>query len=61
VPSYSVATCSLITLPLADRVASGTMAAVLMSRYGPSAYPSLPLQTGPLESRDAVHERGGTG
>jgi len=24
------------------------MAAVLMSRYGPSAYPSLPLQTGPF-------------
>ena len=44
-PSYSSATCSLITLPMADLVASGTMAAVLMNRYGPSAYPSLPLQT----------------
>jgi len=43
---------------MADLVASGTMAAVLMNRYGPSAYPSLPLQTGHLESRDAVHERG---
>ena len=41
-PSYSVATCSLMTLPMADLVASATMAAVLMS---PSAYPSLPLQT----------------
>src|SRR5690348_23122 len=50
VPSYSLATCSLITLPMADLVASGTMAAVLMNRYGPSAYPRL------LESGDAVHE-----
>jgi hypothetical protein len=37
------------------------MAAVLMSRSGPGAYPWLPLQTGLLKSRDAVHERGGTG
>ena len=60
-PSYSVATCSLITLPLADLVASGATAAVLMSRYGPSAYPSLPPQTGLLKFRHAVHERGGAG
>jgi hypothetical protein len=29
------------------------MAAVLMSRYGPSVYPSLPLQTGLVKFRDA--------
>jgi len=34
---------------MADLVASGTMAAVPMSPYGPSAYPSLPLQTRSLE------------
>jgi hypothetical protein len=39
-------------------VASGAMAAVLMSRYGPGAYPSLPLQTRLLKSRDAVRDRG---
>jgi hypothetical protein len=33
------------------------MAAVLMSRCGPSVYPPLPLQTGLLKSRDAVHKR----
>jgi hypothetical protein len=37
------------------------MAAVLMSRYGPGAYPSLPLQTCLLKSLDAVRERAGTG
>jgi hypothetical protein len=46
---------------MADLVASGTMAAVLMNRYGPGAYPSLPLQTFLLESRNAVRERGVTG
>jgi len=57
VPSYSVAMYSLISLPLADLVASGATAALLlMSRYGPSAYPPLPLQTGLLKFRDAIHE-----
>ena len=56
-PSHSVAVYSLITLPLAGRVASGAMAAVLMSRYGPGAYPWLPLQTGLLKSRHAVRKR----
>ena len=56
-PSYSVAMYSLISLPLADLVASGATAALLlMSRYGPSAYPPLPLQTGLLKFRDAIHE-----
>jgi len=45
VPSYSVATYSLITLtlPLAALAASGAVAAVPVSRHGPGAYPSLPL------------------
>ncbi len=55
-PSRLVAVYSLITLPLAGRVASGAMAALLTSRYGPSAYPPLPLQTGLLKFRDAIHE-----
>ena len=55
-PSYSVAMYSFISLPLAGLVASGAMAALLMSRYGPSAYPPLPLQTGLLKFRDAIHE-----
>src|SRR5437868_9871368 len=36
---------------------SGAMAALLTSRYGPSAYPPLPFQTGLLKFGDAIHER----
>jgi len=32
------------------------MAAVLMSRYDPGAYPSSPLQTGLLESRPCLSQ-----
>jgi len=32
------------------------MAALLMSRYGRCDYPSWPVQTSLLKSRDAVHE-----
>src|SRR5689334_22105107 len=39
-----------LPLPLAVLVASGAMAALLMSRYGPSAYPPLPVQTGLVET-----------
>ena len=55
-PSYSAAMCSLMSLPLAGLAASGATAALLLtSRYGPCAYPPLPLQTGPLEfSRKAL-------
>jgi len=46
---------------MADLVASGTMAAVPMSPYGPSAYPSLPLQTRSLEIPRCSPRADGTG
>src|SRR4029077_20615137 len=45
-----------LPLPLAGLVDSGAMAALLMSRYGPSAYPPLPLQTGVLKTSRYTRE-----